>query len=369
MAQTDETDAEFTLGELTAARRPDKDTAPGEDRVTYSMLVHLGPAGDEAFLCETGAYRPISLVSCMGKTAERMVLNRLLWNLGPLNEHIYTYRKGSGTAHRIATPLAAMSSEPSITIFLDLEKTFELASPLAIQDTLARKGRVVLSPTFLNVLISNVLELPLPHGCKIISYALIIDGKQLCYDRAQRCFDVVAAECVRIGLKISPRKSKAMAFGLGRGKEPLVTQGYALDWVSHFQYLDEWVDKGLTFNRETSHLKDRITARTTVMRPMCGRTLGAMHQFLCMYYVQAVRSIADYAAPALLTVAAEKNSSGLNYARMKRLESSREHNLQREASLLPLQLRIRMLGADFVGRKPPPPPQARQVYVGQSTPH
>ncbi|XP_076065326.1 uncharacterized protein LOC143039332 [Oratosquilla oratoria] len=167
MAQPDETDTEFTLGELTAARRPGKNIAPGEDRVTYSMLAHLGPAGGEAFLRvvsaswrtgrlptawktativpipkpkEPGAYRPISLVSCMGKMAERMILSRLLWKLGLLHEHIYAYRKGTGAAHSIATLLAAVSNEPSITIFLDLEKAFELASPLAIQDTLDRKG-------------------------------------------------------------------------------------------------------------------------------------------------------------------------------------------------------------------------------------
>ncbi|XP_076043615.1 uncharacterized protein LOC143026730 [Oratosquilla oratoria] len=412
MAQTDETDEEFTLGELMATRRPDKDTASGEGGVTYSILAHLGPAGDEAFLRvingswrtgrlptawktativlipkpkEPGAYRPISLVSCMGKTAERMVLNRLLWKLGPLHEHIYAYRKGTGTAHSIATLLATVSSEPSIAIFLDLEKAFELASPLAIQDTIVCKGvrgRLLTwigdylsrrsafhgarewytteSPTLFNVLISNVLELPLPHGCKIISYtddlALIIAGKQRCHDWAQRCFDAVAAECVRIGLKISPRKSKDMAFGLGRGKELLVTQGFALDWVTQFQYLGVWLDKGLTFNREISYLRERMTARTTVMRAMCGRALGATHQVLCTYYVQAVPSIADYAVPALLTADADKLQrleTYQNEAARIILGAQRWYkilNFQRKASLPPLQLMIRMLGADFVAR-------------------
>ncbi|XP_076059871.1 uncharacterized protein LOC143036414 [Oratosquilla oratoria] len=183
-----------------------------------------------------------------------------------------------------------------------------MSEPTVLENGTPQGG--VLSPTLFNVLISNVLKLPLPHGCKIISYAddlaLIIAGKQRCHDRAQRCLDAVAAECVRIGLKISPRKSKAMAFGLGRGKEPLVAQGFALDWVTQFQYLGVWLDRGLTFNREISYLRERMTARTTVMRAMCGRALGATHQVLRTYYVQAVRSIADYAAPALLTVDVDK---------------------------------------------------------------
>ncbi|XP_076035730.1 uncharacterized protein LOC143021849 [Oratosquilla oratoria] len=105
MAQLDETNTELPLRELTAVRRPDKYTAPSEDRVTYSILAHLGPAGDEVFLSVVnaswrtgrlptawktativpipkpkvpGAFRSISSVSCMEKTAEKIMLNRLL---------------------------------------------------------------------------------------------------------------------------------------------------------------------------------------------------------------------------------------------------------------------------------------------------
>ncbi|XP_076039477.1 uncharacterized protein LOC143024550 [Oratosquilla oratoria] len=215
---------------------------------------------------------------------------------------------------------------------------------------------------------------PSPHGCKTISYsddlALIIAGKQRCHDRAQRCLDAVAAEYVRIGLKISPQKS-TVAFGLGRGKELLVTQGFALDWVTQFQYLGVWLDKGLTFNREISYIRERMTARTTVMRDMFGRALGATHQVLRTYYVQAVRSIADHAALALLAVDADK---------LQRLEACQNEaarvilgakqwckilNFQWEASLPPLQLRIRILRADFVARALHPRDetgQSRAIY-------
>lgn len=94
-------------------------------------------------------------------------------------------------------------------VFLDLEKAFELASPLAIQETLIHKGVKgillawiadyfknrsanvrfqghlsqhmplengtpqggVLSPALFNTLMSNILDIHLPEGCKIISYA------------------------------------------------------------------------------------------------------------------------------------------------------------------------------------------------------
>ncbi|XP_076062460.1 uncharacterized protein LOC143037793 [Oratosquilla oratoria] len=409
MAQADETDEEFTLGELMAARRPDKDTAPGEDGVTYSMLAHLGPAGDEAFFRvinaswrawrlptawktativsipkskEPGAYRPISLVSCIGKTAERIVLNRLLWKLGPLHCHPSSGSE-QGALHR-HIPRASPSGYPRHSRLQRCEgQTSHLDRRLPITQICARvvprphvgtqgagkwftTGRVPQSDSLQHADLQCIGAPPLPRRY---------------YDKAQRCLDAVVAEYVRIGLKISPRKSKAMTFGLGRGKEPLVTQGFVLDWVTHFQYLGVWVDKGPTFNREISHLRERMTARTKVMRAICGRTLGATHQVLRTYYVQAVPSIANYAAPALLTVAVEK---------LQRLETCQNEaariilgaqrlykvlNLQREASLPPLQLRIRMLGANFVACALHPREEtglSRAVYISlerADTPH
>ena len=111
--EPDVADVPFTPGELVRARirRRGRDTAPGADRVTYSMLAHAGPAGDAALLSllnaswlvgrlpsawkeadiqpipkprEPAKLRPIFLASCAAKTAERMVLSRLQWRVGAL---------------------------------------------------------------------------------------------------------------------------------------------------------------------------------------------------------------------------------------------------------------------------------------------
>ena len=270
-AEADNSDVIFSLRELRKAYKFSSNTAPGCDGITYPIISRLGREGELALLQlinkswessslpqswkrativpipkpkEPGNYRPISLLSCLAKTAERMVLNRLLWKMGPPHEHLHGFTRGMSTAHSIATLLSTVSTTSAVVIFLDLEKAFELASPLAIQESLAQKGirgkllawigdyfrnrraRVkfqghlsqhlplengtpqggVLSPTLFNVLMSCILNLNLPRGCKIISYAddlaITSIGTQ-CLNNAQRCLDLMSEECCRTGLKIS----------------------------------------------------------------------------------------------------------------------------------------------------------------------
>ncbi|XP_076042053.1 uncharacterized protein LOC143025957 [Oratosquilla oratoria] len=165
-ATPDVTDVPFTPHELTRAKKG-RDTATGADGVTYSMLAHAGPAGEASLLAlmnqsllvgrhpntwkradiqpipkprEPSKPRPISLLSCTAKTAERMVLTRLMWRLGPLHPHIFGFSKGVGTADSIMTLLSHIDNRPAVAVFLDLEKAFELASAHAILDALVQRG-------------------------------------------------------------------------------------------------------------------------------------------------------------------------------------------------------------------------------------
>ena len=165
--QEDESDHLFTLAELMRAEKRGKDTVPGEDGATYTMLRSMGLAGKSAFLSlinasrkagrlssrwktavihpipkpkDPGKMRPISLLSCTAKTAERMVLNRLKWKLGAPHQNISGFTEGRSTADSIASLLAKVNNQSAVVVFLDLEKAFELASPTAIADELAARG-------------------------------------------------------------------------------------------------------------------------------------------------------------------------------------------------------------------------------------
>ena len=47
---SDDTDTPFTTHELHATQHKGKDTAPGADQITYTMINKMGEAGNTAFL-------------------------------------------------------------------------------------------------------------------------------------------------------------------------------------------------------------------------------------------------------------------------------------------------------------------------------
>ncbi|XP_064122433.1 LOW QUALITY PROTEIN: uncharacterized protein LOC135226650 [Macrobrachium nipponense] len=143
-----------------------KETAPGADAITYSMLRHMGDPAKQVYLLlvnrtytehirpkkwqqqdtqpipkpkEPGAYRLISLISSTEKVAERMVLNRLLWKAGPLHHRLYACREGVGTHECLTDVLSAINGKKSKVVFLDLEKAYELANAATILSSLVQK--------------------------------------------------------------------------------------------------------------------------------------------------------------------------------------------------------------------------------------
>ena len=160
-------DTLFTPAEIKSAQKVGKDTAQGEDGVSYSMIRQSGEAGLSAICSllnhswhlgrlplewksavivpipkasDRNQMRPISLLSCLAKTCERAVQRRLLHVLGPPHPHSFAFHRKCGTAENIATILSFTEKKSAIVVFLDLEKAFELASADAVLVSLVHKG-------------------------------------------------------------------------------------------------------------------------------------------------------------------------------------------------------------------------------------
>ena len=166
------TDQPFNLSELEVALQRKKETAPGEDGCTYSMIRHSPVLFKLQFLrlCnmslengklpikwkiaqlipipkKDGTHRPISLITVMSKVCEKMVLNRLRWNALPVNMFSLGFRSKVGTQDAIATVVSHITKadafrkkQSAAIVMIDIEKAFEMVSPTVVLQALVRAG-------------------------------------------------------------------------------------------------------------------------------------------------------------------------------------------------------------------------------------
>ena len=341
---------------------------------------------------DPGQLRPISLLSCLSKTCEKAVLKRLQFQLGPLHPNIFAYRRKTGTAENISTILSLTDNTSAIVVFLDLEKAFELASADAILLSLARKGvsgsllrwlqdflsqrqactrfqgRIsetlplengtpqgsILSPTLFNVLIENLVSLPFRVGVRLLAYAddlqLVATGRHK-NANAQHALKLIESKCAELALKINHAKSKAVPFGKRVPEYSLTIQNHPLQWVGCHTCLGIPFASADTPKVVLTNLLTRAGARLAVLRSLASIKVGAGYHVLRAFYIHAIRSLVDYAAPALLTLRPsffQKLETIQNRAMRVCLGApmwTRLENLRLETNLIPLRLRIRQLVA------------------------
>ena len=156
---------DFTLKELNRAIRKMKPKkAPGPDKVHNEMIHHLGTKGKEVLLRlfntswkksqipkawrtalitpilkkgkpskDPKSYRPISLTSCIGKLAERMINNRLYWYLESnniLSHRQAGFRRGSCTEDQLLKLTQEIQDgfqegKHTAAIFVDLQQAYD----------------------------------------------------------------------------------------------------------------------------------------------------------------------------------------------------------------------------------------------------
>ena len=235
---------------------------------------------------------------------------------------MFGFTRGLSTVDSIITLLTRVNHRPSVAVFLDLEKAFELASPHAILARKRVRGRLpawsrdylqhrrarvkfqghkssfhklengtpqggILSPFLLNLLMEQLVALPFQEDTVLLSYAddlaLVVTGWGNHLSGAQRALDLITAKCEELGLKISAEKSRAMAIKAANPASQLRVQGIGLAWTGCYQYLGVWLDSRLSFATQLTYLRERTQIRLNVMRTMTQPGSGATYDVLRLY--------------------------------------------------------------------------------------
>ena len=362
---------------------------------------------------QPNAKRPITLLQTASKLMERVVRDRMIYSMH-LSRHIrpseqFGFRSFRSAQHCYSSMLdslylAQQIKADSIVIYLDLEKAFELIDHTVLVSALALRGvqgkilkyiknylenrsaRVrfqgqyseyhdlgngvpqggILSPTIFNMVIEEIHSIKVEHT-EILSYAddlaIIVTKKEGAIDIAQNVLDMVADKCFDLGLKINPNKTKAVRFFYCQPLPNLQLGNDILEWEKEYKYLGVIFDYRLTFVPELKYLISNMSCRTNVLNNITGITWGASQRNLRIFYCNGVRSVVDYAAPALLTILPSANGGakpGGGVAplliALERVQNSALRAIisaprvtkttlcRREANICPLLHRIRNIG-------------------------
>ena len=351
-------DQEFTNIELDTILQKKKRTAPGQHYIHHLMIHYTNEKTRNQLLTffynlyanksfpakwkkalqvaipkigKKDQFRPISLLNCISKVYESMILNRARNKIKhKLNKRLFGFNQNRGTrdalitlTEKITKPRFSTNTRPSIVVFIDFEKAFELANPTIITDEARRlgiKGNLafihkflnnrsgavkfqnstsnfypfengtpqgsVISPFLFNLLINRLLfnnsrYIPkIPKTVTIASYAedLVIIG----YSQSiiQKALNSIASKANKIGLKINITKTDFMLI-YRKTKPSLVNKNIILklndqklNQVYHKKYLGVIFDTHLKFNQHLKHITKKANNKINILRKLSGVKWG-----------------------------------------------------------------------------------------------
>ncbi|KAK7877307.1 hypothetical protein WMY93_031957 [Mugilogobius chulae] len=387
----EEMDSLFTMEEMLRALKDTKSTAPGKDQICYVMLKHLGKGALMKLLClmnrvwiqgelpcawkeavivpirkpgkdpsKPANYRPIALTSNLCKLMERMITERLSFDLekrGLLAGFQSGFRKARNTCDAVVrlenvVRKAEANKESVLAVFFDIEKAYDMLWREGLLIKLHQLGvgarafnwvrdflvgrkiqvRVgsafsdqyevhngtpqgsAISPLLFIIMINDVFS-AVPEG---VGRSLFADdgalwkrGKNIHYlvNKVQDAIDYVVEWGLDWGFRFSVEKTKVMFFTRRKVSEALKLKLYGedIERVNAFKFLGVVFDSRLTWKAHIDKIEAKSKHVINVMRCVAGREWGASCAALKKLYQALIRSVFDYgcvaygsAAPSLL---------------------------------------------------------------------